>query len=164
MKKVFAVVSTVLIFFAVSASAPSGQRTPGDFNGGNFMRHKPQSILNFAKELNLTPDQVEQLMAIEKGSNARFDRSRADLKEFMEQLRSEIEKDSPDVNKVDAIIGKISENHKDYMESRFHDILDIKKILTKGQHDMLKKIIEREKPWRNSKDGGEAAGNDAPEK
>lgn len=166
MKKIFVFVSFVLLLFAFSASASDqdGQHNRGDFGNGRFSRHKLPSILSFAAELGLTPGQSEKLMTIEKESNVKSEKSSAELKEYMKQMREETEKDNPDENKIDEIINKISDNHKAFMKERFHDILKIKSVLSKEQREILRKKMQQEKHRTKNDDDKERGNNEATEK
>jgi Spy/CpxP family protein refolding chaperone len=137
---IFAVFMASAVFAAPRGNMPfmPGQPPPVQPRG------MQPSILAFAVELDLTAAQIEKLVAIEKESNAKAKKIHQEMKALMEQMRKETEKDSPDESKVDEIINRIAENHKLFMKERFHDMLQIKAVLTKDQREKMKKLMESE--------------------
>lgn len=113
--------------------APGGPRGP----------MQPPSILNFADELNLTGDQFDKIKAIEKASSAVEEKNRKLMRENMEKMKSEIDKDSPDEKKLDAIIAEMSVLQKEMMTNQVHNMLKFKMVLTKEQQKILKDMFKR---------------------
>lgn len=118
---------------------PPPAMVPG--NPGGPMH--PPSILNFAEELNLTGDQFEKIKAIEKESSAIEAKNLKLMRKNMEDMRTELDKDSPDEKKLDAIIARLSDLHREMMTNQMHNMLKFKMLLTREQQKTLKDKFKR---------------------
>jgi Spy/CpxP family protein refolding chaperone len=122
---------------------PDGFPPPAMSHGGPGGPMQPPSILNFADELNLTGDQFDKIKAIEKETSAVEEKNRKLMRKNMEKMKSEINKDSPDEKKLDAIIAEMSVLQKEMMTNQVHNMLKFKMVLTGEQQKMLKDMFKR---------------------
>ncbi len=102
----------------------------------------PPSILNLAVELNLSGEQFEKLKALEKESKPVEEKFRKETIKNMDAMRDEMDKDKPSEEKLDAIIEKIAQGHKQMLTHQTRNMLKMKSILTKQQQKMMKDKME----------------------
>jgi Spy/CpxP family protein refolding chaperone len=134
--------SAPFIFSAAAASddhtdmppePPSGMQNPG---------MHAMSVLNFASDLNITGDQFEKLKALEKESSTADNALLKQLDSFMNDMRNELDKDEPDMKKLDAITDQIASLNKEMLKSRISNMLKIRSVLTRDQQKKLKESIK----------------------
>jgi Spy/CpxP family protein refolding chaperone len=145
----------VLLILSTSVFAAAAQDDqPGPPAAGQPDDHRPgmppgghgMSILNFAADLNISGEQFEKLKAIEKESSAAEEKLFKEARSLMDDMRKETEKDQPDEKTLDAVIDRISANHKQMLLMRVHNMMKIDAVLTRDQRKQLReKFIRGEK-------------------
>ncbi len=158
MKRFGMVLASVLMLFVFSAvicaedggqGAPmehGGMMMPGGMDGGFMMG--PKMILAMASELNLTTDQMDKLKKIGDETPAKGE-AKEGVDKDMEAFKAEMQNDTPDETKIDALIDKMASNRVTTMKNRLKTALATRAILTKDQREILKKKMEEKKDgWK----------------
>ncbi|HTY45941.1 MAG TPA: periplasmic heavy metal sensor [Patescibacteria group bacterium] len=113
-----------------------------------------QELDNFIKDLNLTPQQQEQ---IKKQRNEHFEKNRGagdELRQKRLKLKQELEKEVPDRKLINALVADINTLTARKLQDRVDSILAIKEILTPQQYKAFQEKIRshagprREGPWQ----------------
>jgi len=133
---------------AVLASAPlfaSGNTPHRDDPGKNPPVFGADGIFDLYEELDLTQDQLLKIKQLRSESREKTMNLRHEIhKTFMEQ-KDELEKDSPDLKKLQASCDRISANQNELMKLKINDMLEVKKILTPEQNKKLILLMETKK-------------------
>ncbi len=132
---------TLFVLFSAALSGPAAAQSP--VNPGNMPPPGPPSILNLAAELDFTPAQVIKLMAIEKNSRKLMEKIITEFKKLMGRMRDEMDSETPDQTKINALIDKMSANNSAMLHARTEDMLAIKAVLTKEQREKMKKFFHK---------------------
>jgi periplasmic protein CpxP/Spy len=119
---------------------------------GMGMAGGPRMILAMASELNLTADQMDKIKKIidtmpEKGA------IKSGMKDEMKDIKAEMQKDSPDQSKINAMIDKMAEKHKADIAAMIKNKAAVDAVLTKEQKEILKKKMEEKKSKMQDKKG-----------
>lgn len=104
-----------------------------------------EGVLNLAKELNLTDDQIAKIKEIKNKSKKDISDLRSEIKTIIQTIQDELKKQNADKDKINVMIDKISENQKKLMKLRLEQFFEVKKILTNEQFDKLTKLLEERK-------------------
>lgn len=139
MRMMAVAVAAAMIFSAASAYAGEGwshQKSEADMK---------KHLDKMAEELNLT---VEQKAALEKQREenapkmkALWDKRRASR----EQLRAELDRQSPDREKLAAIVEDLKNLTGEQMQMKIDKVLAMKKVLTPEQSAKMKSIMDAKK-------------------
>jgi Spy/CpxP family protein refolding chaperone len=119
---------TLMVFLLVF----SGMIAYSQDNGQNPVK-KQANIERLKKSLSLTDDQVTKIQVIMNDSAGKVEAQRIELQRSNLDLKEELNKEKPDLNKVKSIIGKkySSQTEIDYILIKRD--LDIKAVLTPDQ-------------------------------
>jgi len=109
---------------------------------GSFMC--PKMLLSKASELNLSTEQMEKLKKIADKKPVKGSK-REDMEKVHETLKAELEKEKPDMGKVDSLIDEIAKKHAETMKQNALDSVEISLLLTKEQKEILKKDMAEKK-------------------
>ncbi len=110
----------------------------GDVPEGGAKRHRKEAIENLVQELNLTPEQQEQ---IKKQRNEQAQKTKAlrnRLQAKRKQLREELEKQAVDKNKIDSLVVEIKSLMGQQLEHRVERVISMSEILTPEQFEKMK--------------------------
>ena len=105
------------------------------------------------KELNLTPEQKDQLVELYSQTQKELINIRTQNKIARIDLMNEMMKDNPDEDVLNNLIDKIGENAKKAFGVRINRQLEIKKILTPEQQEKLKELLMKRKWKKGPKKG-----------
>ena len=144
-KRIYASVIVCLMLLFVqgtvfNAFAQERERSVRRGNGG---------LGNIARELNLTPAQQEQIASQRSAQKVETARLREAMSAKRNELRQELEKDSPDTKKISAIIQETKELMGKRLQQRVDSILALRRILTPGQFKALNEKMKssRSRKW-----------------
>lgn len=104
----------------------------------------PKMVLAMASELNLTAEQMEKLKKISADMPEKGDKMEEMMKD-REALHAEMQKETPDEAKINAMIDKMAEKHKAAIKAKLKIKLAVDAVLTKEQKEILKKHMEDKK-------------------
>ncbi|MFA6218092.1 MAG: hypothetical protein WDL87_10630 [Candidatus Omnitrophota bacterium] len=101
------------------------------------------------KELNLTPQQQEQIAAQKKKEKEASGENRARMKELRDQLRVELDKPTVDKARIHLLISEMKVLAGKRIENKVEGILALKEILSSEQFKALnEKTLQAEYPKR----------------
>ncbi|MFH1622767.1 MAG: periplasmic heavy metal sensor [Candidatus Omnitrophota bacterium] len=148
----------VVVVLMVSASAvyanPEKGVREGKIGQGKKMR------ANFIEELNLTPEQQEQLKTQRSANKEDHKQLREKLRAKREELRQELEKQEINKEKVYSIIAEIKVLTGEELEQRVERIISMKEVLTPEQYQQLQeKMKEKRKTHKQFFGQGDSAQN-----
>ena len=107
---------------------------------------------DFIKELNLTPEQQEQLNAQRQNGKQEMEDIRQQMQAKREELKQELEKPAIDQARIDSIINGMKELMGRQLQNRVAKIVAMKQILTPEQFQQMQtKMQEMKQGW---KEGG----------
>jgi len=147
MKKFGAVVLSAVVLFVFSAVLFAQEKGSCGMKGGGMdgkCMMGPKMVLAMASELNLTAEQMDKLKKITDEMPAKGE-VKDDAKNDMEACKAEMQKDTPDETKINAMIDKQADNHKAAMKKSMQTMLAVHAVLTKEQREILKKKMEEKK-------------------
>ncbi|MBN2755498.1 MAG: periplasmic heavy metal sensor [Candidatus Goldbacteria bacterium] len=156
MKKTFVTGLAVVLLFAFAAAASGQNKDCGRMGKGMEMGGKmgmgmgmdgamrPKMLLSKASELNLSTAQMEALKKIADKKPVRGAK-REEMAKVHETIKAELEKEKPDMAKVDSMIDEMAKKHAETMKQNARDSAEINALLTKEQKEILKKIREEKK-------------------
>jgi Spy/CpxP family protein refolding chaperone len=149
---VFLAVLLVSLFSAILMAESEGKNEKG-FAGNMF---SPKMVLSMALEINLSDAQFNKIKEVIKNSPAEKEDEGLENTERNE-LKAEIEKDSPDKARIDAILSKMANERLAEMKADIDRQLSVRSVLTKGQIEIIKqKAIEE----GSEENGAENDGNE----
>ena len=122
-------------------SQPRGNNT----NRHDQMRAKMQEVF---KQLNLSPQQEEQLQAHRKNHRGQTGEFRESLKAKKEAIRNELQKEELNMEEIYKIHNELKGLHAKKADHRLEGILEVRKILTAEQ---FRKFSELKKEIRSMK-------------
>ena len=125
-------------------SQPKGNNT----NRHDQMRAKMQEVFN---QLNLSPQQEEQLQAHRKNHRGQTGEFRESLKAKKEAIRNELQKEELNMEEIYKIHNELKGLHAKKADHRLEGILEVRKILTAEQ---FRKFCELRKEMRSMKRKG----------
>jgi Spy/CpxP family protein refolding chaperone len=144
MKRMGFIVMSLMLLLAFSAIVSAEGNDGCSMKGRMAMGIGPKMVLAMASELNLTTDQMDKLKKISDDMTEQNGKN-GDMKKQMEEMKAEMQKDSPDEAKIDALIDKAAEQHKTAIKARIKVIQSVSAILTSQQKDILKKKMDEKK-------------------
>lgn len=121
-----------LLFTSSAYAYPWGQKE------GKINKAREQGFDQTMQELNLTPQQRQQIMDQRVKDEQQAQALRQQLKASNEELNRELEKDVPDQAKISQLVSQTRELMGKRIESKVESILLLKKILTPEQYKMLR--------------------------
>ncbi len=147
-----------LVFSACAVYAqPFGKATKGAKGNREWSEHREKMMNKLAEELNLTPEQQQQ---IKKQRNQQKEKSKAlrdELREKRFELKEELEKQDINKRKIYLLIAEIEGLTGDQLEQRVEGVLAMREILTPEQLEkfnekMKEKLEERKERMRGEKE------------
>lgn len=106
-------------------------------NKGENQKHFRQRIEKMMEELNLTPEQREQIKEQRSQYRGTSKELRSLLRKKEKDLKDEFEKESTDKEKVKYIAGDIKELQAKLIDQRIQSILAMKETLTPQQYKIF---------------------------
>ncbi len=151
-----------LVFSACAVYAQpfgrAGEKTKGHGEGWQkeSLEHREKMMDKLTKELNLTPEQQQQ---IKKQRNQQKEKSKAlrgELREKRFELKEELEKQDINKGKIYLLVAEIEGLMGDQLEQRVEGVLAMREILTPEQLEkfnekMKEKLEERKEKMRGEK-------------
>ena len=119
-----------------------GAMGPGMGRGGRFMRHGGFGPM-LARELDLTPQQIEKMKASHEAQQRKTIQGRADIQIARLDLRKLIEADKPDSRAIEAQIDRIAGLRAGLAKSRVAAMLDFRAALTPEQQKKLRELRDK---------------------
>ncbi|MBU0672124.1 MAG: periplasmic heavy metal sensor [Candidatus Margulisbacteria bacterium] len=98
------------------------------------------------QKLDLSKEQQAALKANEEKRKEARKVHRAEMKKLAEQLKVEIDQDTPDRTKLHALIGKINQQRVEMEIQRLDALLELRALLTPIQREKYKKLMNQHKP------------------
>jgi len=108
--------------------------------GGKPQAERGKNYDRIAKQLNLTKEQSEKCKASNEKLQASLKANREEVKQLAEQLKSELQLENPDRNKVHSLIKKISDQRTEMELKRMDSLLEMRKLLTPEQKAKFKEM------------------------
>lgn len=108
--------------------------------------------VSIQKELNLTKEQIKQLQDIKFSTDKKVIKMRNDLELKEVDLREELSKDTPDMNRIKRIVSAKHSIMADIELAKLEEYMRIKKIMTLEQIEKLREIMReraRQRVHRN---------------
>lgn len=135
----------VLILAIVAGSCFAwGEPRRGSPGRGGGERHG-KMLEQVGKKLGLTKEQLKTAKAIEGKQRSAMEANRKQTDRLMEDIKTEVDKQQPDRNKIRAMIKSIGELHTDMQIIRMDTLLDFKKGLTPTQQEKFKHLMEKDR-------------------
>jgi Spy/CpxP family protein refolding chaperone len=131
-----------------------GRPGPGRGRGGWSMHHGRLGPM-LARELDLTPQQIEKMKATRDAQQRKAIQARADIQIARLDLRKLIQADKPDAKAIEVQIDRIAGLRAGLEKSRVAAMLDFRASLTPDQQKKLRELHDR---------GPEIHGPGAPQK
>jgi Spy/CpxP family protein refolding chaperone len=128
-------------------------------HGARFMRGGGFGPM-LAKELDLTPQQIEKMKASRDAQQRKAIQARADIQLARLDLRKLMQADKPDSRAIEAQIDKIAGLRAGMEKSRVSAMLDFRASLTPEQQKKLKDLRERGPQMRNPGSNSQRKGGD----
>ena len=142
----------VLFLSSVVYAQPFGDAPEG------AMRHKEGKMEKLSQELQLTPEQQEQITEQRTAQNKQTRQLRNKLQAKRRALRGELEKQEIDRSKIYALVAEIKTLLGNQVEQRVEGVLSMKQILTPEQVEKLQQKRREgkgnKKSQRNTPRGG----------
>jgi Spy/CpxP family protein refolding chaperone len=140
----------VILFFIIFQFVNAGdEKTDVSFTKPAPAEHKlgigTEGVLNLAKELNLTDEQIAKIKEIKNKSKKDIFDLRNEIITIIQNIQDELKKQNADKNKINGLVDKISDNQKKLMKLRLEQFFEVKKILTDEQFEKLTKLLEERK-------------------
>jgi Spy/CpxP family protein refolding chaperone len=152
MKRMLVVVLTLLLLtLFVSAQKPSG--TPGA-GGCQMMKHQGPEMMggrgmeDFLEDLKLTPDQQTKITDLKFAHQQEILPLKRDLTKKRIELKSELEKESPNKATLEKLTDEISVLQAKVQKSKLNFLLSLKTVLTPEQWQKAKENFLEEKGGR----------------
>jgi len=154
MKKTFVTGLAVMLLFAFTAIVSGENKEDCKMGKGMEMGQKmgmgmggamcPKMLLSKASELNLSTEQMEKLKKLGDKKPVKGSK-KEEMGKVHETIKAELEKEKPDMAKIDSIIDEMTKKHAETMKQNARDSAEINSILTKEQKEILKKDMEEKK-------------------
>lgn len=120
------------------ASAAAAQEEPARKEG-----ESAKAAAKIVSELNLTPEQGEEIKSQRREHRRIGSQLRQSLREKQKELKSELEKEVSDRGKITRIAGDIKQLQGESVDHRIKGILHMKEVLTPEQY---RKFYQRTRP------------------
>ena len=164
MKKTFVTGLAVVLLFAFTAAVSGQNKDCGRTGNGMEMGEKmgmnmgmgmdgamrPKMLLSKASELNLSTAQMEALKKLAYKKPVKGAK-REEMSKVHESIKAELEKEKPDMAKIDSMIDEMTKKHAESMKQNARDAAEINALLTKEQKEILKKDMEKRKEFFKEK-------------
>jgi Spy/CpxP family protein refolding chaperone len=150
LRKIIYSLSIVGVMFLTSNaySQPQGDNV----NRHEEMREKMRAkMLEVFKQLDLNPEQEEQLQAHRKNHRGQADGFRESLRAKKEAIKNELQKEELNMEEIYKIHNELKGLHSKKADHRLEGILEVRKILTAEQ---FRKFCELRKEIRSTKRKG----------
>jgi len=136
----------IMLIFVFLTGMPSLSFGFGSMSGRG--RPSEKFIERLAKDIGLTDQQKDKLLAGSKKIEAEEREIRSQNKEIYAQIKKELLKDSPDRKVISDYIQRISQNNAQIQIKRMDQIIDMRKDLTPEQKTKLEKLMGEKKAHR----------------
>jgi Spy/CpxP family protein refolding chaperone len=113
---------------------------------------------NLARELDLTPQQIEKMKASRDAQARKAIQARADIQIAQLDLHKLMQVDKPDSKAIEAQIDKIASLRAGMAKSRVTAMLDFRASLTPDQQKKLQELREKGPEMRNRGSGSQKKG------
>jgi len=127
--------------------------------GGRLMRHGGFGPM-LARELDLSPQQIEKMKASREAQQRKAIQSRADIQIARLDLRKLIQAEKPDARAIEAQIDRIAGLRAGLEKSRVTAMLDFRASLTPEQQKKLRELRDKGPALRNPGGGSQKKGGD----
>ncbi|MFH1361037.1 MAG: periplasmic heavy metal sensor [bacterium] len=101
---------------------------------------KDKMAERMCKELNLSDEQKDKFMSNNKQMQSEMKKHHEEVKKYMDIVRQELEKDSPNRGKIHQEITKVEAVNTKIHLKRIDSLLELKKMLTPEQRERFKKM------------------------
>lgn len=120
---------------------PEGKRRFGP-EGMEGMKEKMEArFKEVSKELNLTPEQEEQLKKHRTQSREEMKEFRKKIADKREELGKELQKQKLDMEKISQLNSELKIMHSEMQDNRLKGILEVRNILSLEQYIKFKEFI-----------------------
>lgn len=162
MKKTFVTGMAVVLLFAFTAVVSGANKADCKMGKGMEMGQKmgmnmgmdgamrPKMLLSKASELNLSTAQMEAIKKLADKKPVKGAK-REEMSKVHESIKAELEKEKPDMAKIDSMIDEMTKKHAESMKQNARDAAEINALLTKEQKEILKKDMEKRKEFFKEK-------------
>jgi len=123
---------------------------PGAGMGLERLLNNPQFIM----QLGLSDAQVKKLKDIQSKAQRDGIKTRAEVDTLQLDLKDELDRDDPDINKVDSLLDKIGAKHTEMQKNTIHTMVEMKDALTPEQKEKAKALLAEKMKDRGGKKGG----------
>ncbi|HTY13930.1 MAG TPA: periplasmic heavy metal sensor [Candidatus Omnitrophota bacterium] len=131
--------SSLAFAFGPEPGGPGGPGGPGD--PGRPPARDPQKFVErIAKDLGLTKEQQDKLLADAKKTEEETDQLRAKNKDLFDKVEKELLKDSPDRDLLHGYLQQIGQNETQMQIKRMDRMVDLRKTLTPEQKAKFEKM------------------------
>lgn len=127
----------MMLFTAVSVWAQ-----PSDDNPGRMQRHE-NKMEKIIQELNLTPQQQEQIKQLRAQREGQAKSLRDGLRSARQSLKAELDRQNIDEAKVKTIAQELKQLEGQMIDMRISRVLEMKKVLTPEQYQILQEKIKQ---------------------
>jgi len=125
---------------------PEGKRRFGS-EGMEGMKEKMEArFKEVSKELNLTPEQEEQLKKHRTQSREKMKEFRKKIAGKREEFGKEVQKQELDMEKINQLNGELKIMHSEMQDNRLKGILEVRNILRLEQYIKFKEFIGKYGP------------------
>jgi Spy/CpxP family protein refolding chaperone len=147
MKKLMLLIPFLCLIAAAAFADTAGNTTCA---GGKEMMRQHEDMRgadekegtdDIAEGLGLSAEQKNEIKAIKNEEHKKVEDIRKASPEDFEGMINEIDRDNPDTVKLNAMIDKISDIHKQMLKAKVESMLKMKKVFTKDQIIKLKEKI-----------------------
>lgn len=125
--------ATTTLVLLVLLALPTFAQKQGHGQGKNGGNHGNKMQQN----LNLTPEQMEQLAPLKDEQIAAMKKGRETLRTLKKELMTELSKEKPSQKAINSITQKIGDTTRDLQRSRAEHLLKTRTILTAEQYQIL---------------------------
>ena len=127
----------------------------GDFPPGReAMREKMRArMLEVFKQLDLSPEQEEQLNVHRKRHREQGKEIRESIRAKRETMKEELQKQNLDMEKINKIHSELKSMHSKKADHRLEGILEVRKILTTEQFAKFMELKKDLHPMKKRREG-----------
>ncbi|MFC1666544.1 Spy/CpxP family protein refolding chaperone [Candidatus Omnitrophota bacterium] len=130
------------IFLASNAYAWSGKERCFDPGEKEVIKGKMEArFKEISKELNLTPEQEEQLKAHKTQNREGMKAFRHEISNKRKELREELQKQELDMEKINQLNNELKIIHSEMQDNRLEGILEVRNILSPEQYTKFRAFI-----------------------
>ena len=153
-KKLIAVLLIALLVVPVTTSFAERCSYSGGYGEDHEARREKfkEKMDRLSEDLNLTPEQKDQMKAHHKESRQTMEKLRGEMKEYRKALKEELKKENPDRPAIARTVAKMKDVQGRMIDQRVNNFLQMKKILTPEQYQKLSEIREKKKEeWKGKR-------------